>query len=272
MNNYDQLRQHWTHLPVLPDPDKSDLEFWAPENPEKLHQEIGRHNVWGYVDSRVKAKLEAIIESRRPPPLTAEEQLAKEIEDFKKLGGARNIRLVEETPGGGLIIAWDAAEGWEPDRYQVLGRSEPLHGDEPTYDDPFANPPRYTWTALGGYDQATGPIRGGHNGYYIDPRWLMALGPPPFQITVQAWHPKRGAKITDPVTMPREQEPQPVPEEVKPRQLISRDEYIYQAVKNFTGKRTRSGAPYVRALRSACNIPNITVQERNKAWERAKNE
>ena len=267
MNNYDQLRRHWKHLPELPDPDREDISVWEPENPEKLYEEIGRHNVWGYVDHRVRKKLEAIIEARKPPPLTPEEKLQIEIEEFKGLGTPRNIRLVEVTPMGGLVIAWDAVIGWEPASYQVLGRSEPLHGDKPTYDDPFARPPRYTWTALGGYDPASGPITGGHGGYYVDHRWLKQMGPGPYQITVQAWHQRRGAKIAEPVTMSNERE-----EEKTVRKILSRQERILETVRNFNGKRTRDGRPYLRHLRKDASLPDISRQERDEAYRTVQNE
>ena len=49
----------------------------------------------------------------------------------------------------------------------------------------------------------------------------------------------------------------------------TRMERIVAAVRTFTGRRTRRGAPYVRALREHAGMPDITVAERNEAHRRA---
>ena len=45
-------------------------------------------------------------------------------------------------------------------------------------------------------------------------------------------------------------------------------ERIVAAIRTFEGRRTRSGMPYVRHLRKHAGMADITINERNEAYER----
>lgn len=51
---------------------------------------------------------------------------------------------------------------------------------------------------------------------------------------------------------------------------VTRESRILDAIETFTGRRTRSGRPYVRDLRTHSGIKDITVQERNRYWRQHK--
>ena len=50
----------------------------------------------------------------------------------------------------------------------------------------------------------------------------------------------------------------------------TREQKIDEATRNFSGRRTRDGRPYVRVLRKQANLPGITTQERDASWRRVK--
>lgn len=150
MSRYSQLRRIWSHLPDLPDPN-SDLTAWTPDDPAALKAALQPRSVWSaFVDRRIKARIDELIEASRPPPAPA---ITRET-----ARGVRNLRIAGE-PDGVLHIAWDAPDGWTPDLYQVVARGR-RHHDQPIADDPFGEyveaadgtwtrTPRNTWNGLG---------------------------------------------------------------------------------------------------------------------------
>ena len=276
MNNYERLRRYWTSLPELPNPDRVDISQWSPEDPAALKANIKRRNVWGYVDSRVRARLDEL--TAPPPPPTPAEELARQRELFKAAVGCS----VRQGTGGDYSLAWDAPPGWTPDRYQVLARSVPQHGHQPIPDDPHGSwhkvpdatrPQGYrwqrrsrrTWTALGGYDPSVGPIRTPQSNHSLGLDLLSAVGPGPWQITVLAWWPGMGGvygQNTIEVGVPT---PQAKPEQVDP--ALPRMDRIIAAVRTYEGPRLkRSRKPHVRYLRKFAGMRDITAAERNQAW------
>ena len=275
MNNYEQLRRHWTHLPELPNPDSVDINAWTHDDPKGLKATINRHNVWGYVDSRVQNRIDALIKAAEPPPKTPEEILAEEIAAYESAKGP-TARVVSSPKVGGPSIAWNEVSGWKPERYQAMGRSIARWGrDAPVKDDPFGRweqgaggewnrvGVQQSWVSLGGYDPAKGPWVGACWNYPITKRWLELSGDGPWQITVAAYWKGRGWVYGNIIEWPeREIAPEPEPEP-------SRMDLIVASIKTFTGRRTRDGRPYVRDLRKHAGMPDITTSERNKAHKLA---
>ena len=279
MNAYERLRRFWTFLPELPNPDHTDLATWQPARPAaEIKANLKRRNVWGYVDPRVRARLDEL--TAPPPPPTPAEQLARERERFKRAAGA----TVRQGSGGPYTLGWDAPDGWTPDRYQVLARSVAIHGRQPIRDEVFgpwrkvpdASRPegyrwqresRRTWTALGGYDLATGPIRTPRQDHALDLSLLAAVGPGPWQVTVLSWWPPMGGVYGENVLEGGVPTPTADPTDVDPR--LPREERILRAVRSYSGPRLkRSGKPHVRFLRKFARMPRITAAERNAAWAR----
>ena len=155
----------------------------------------------------------------------------------RRIAAARQAeaqRRRDETAGPGNLTASKAPSGvrltftappWQPDLYQVHGRSKPLHGHQPVADDPFYRDPdtgdmvgRRTWTAFG-HEQGR-PVSSPH---YLGLTVLRTLGPPPWQLSVVAWEPQRGGRRSNVVEWspgappPPDPTPDPEPEQEQPQ-------------------------------------------------------
>ena len=283
MNYYNRIRQHYKDLPELPDPD-SNLNDWNPVKPQDIKDRINGRNVMGYVDQRIRNRLDQLIEEAKPPLPTPEEIAAQAQADFEQAKGP--VCRIIDPNSKYCDIAWNAVEGWTPERYQVMGRSIARWGrDCPVEDDIFGtwkqkdtgewyrDGIRQTWTAMGGYDPAIGPYKGACAKYYVKQAWLDGCGDGPWQIAVAAHFDGKGW-VYGPIIewpkpkgniVPKGQEAPKDHHGLLPP--TNRKEYIYNATSTYSGKRTKDGRPYLRQLRKHAGIKDITSAERNQAYK-----
>ena len=220
-----------------------------------------------------------------------------------------NLRIIPKAewpyPVGenwkGTFIQFDGDNGND---YRLFARCKATHGHQPLVDDPhgttqWVDDPngrevkrvngewvrdangdyvrgrydrvrRRTWTQVGGYEQGTMRSRTlANQSFDIVLSDLPVDGP--CQLMINDRRDTTGNTHSNMVEWdPNEQltmEMAPTPT----GSIMSREDIIVNGTRNFEGRRTRSGAPYVRYLRKQTGIKDITVAERNAAWEIVKN-
>lgn len=163
------------------------------------------------------------------------------LNDFSKVAPPET-RLDSKHPNG-CIISWNKPVGWDPDTYMVFVRDygqkkwRSVASKNITFEtrDMVLTPSILSWGAYKEpYEISIAAVRKGV-GYKLS--------------AIHQYPPETTAEIEAAVAPP------------KPTRL----QRIMNAIKTFTGRRTRRGRPYVRDLRDHADMPKITTKERNQA-------
>ena len=154
---------------------------------------------------------------------------------------------LESFHPNGCKIRWQKPENWEPDTYMVLVREK---GQK-------------EWRSVASSNISS------ETREQVLTRSYLAWGAykEPYEIAVAAVWEGVGRKLSCPKLYPPVEDAVELPEEEE-REPLSRLDQIIQATLTYTGRRTRSGKPYVRFLRRHAGMPRITVAERNEAYRR----
>ena len=156
----------------------------------------------------------------------------------------------------GVHVNWEKPSDWNPDTYMVLVRS-----------------PGEAWRSVASSNISRDTRKQTLTKSYL--AWGSYREP--YEIAVAAVWEGVGRKVSAVYTYPpSELEPQTqtgdveVEAESDEPEELGRMDQIIQAILSFTGRRTRSGKPYVRDLRKQSGMPKITVRERNAAYRKIK--